>query len=597
MSLLARPKLLRAENRLILLFDRTFQKAANVRTLNYSRELPANVKRWFGSAIFAKQLDQILTEIIKQSILYADGQMKILTAASTGESTILTTEAVRMSKELSAEVSESIVRMLDNDAIYYQHPNKLAKRIEDLWGGERYKAVRFARTFTADVATASAVHRYRQYGVRYMEFDAKIDDRTSDQCRCLDGTIFDLEKGSVDAYRPPLHHHCLVAGTKIVTSSGDKNIKDIKIGDKVLTHLGHYMPVTETMSRFPEKLIDLHTSSYHVRITPNHPILLWDMYNGVYKWVEAGNLNVDDMVCTVNGYEFVLLVQECEPEQVYNISVQEDESYIANGIVVHNCRSDLVPLPITEEIDESRIYENRDFSDALKDPAQVDKAFQNIDKFNEKYRVSKYVLDQDLQARIMFEKGAWVGVEGPALGESAEQIVGKGRVDDVVSLEGTIRAHEADIRDMPQEHCFAFSSEGVIVLKKSGTVNQIDISLTDIPLLKGTIFTHNHPSGSSFSAADIRTACKVGLKEIRATGKYRTYIMRIVDGGNFREEMWDKISPVYDLKNEVVRNEFWAKIGRGELTPEEASVRHAHEVWSRTAKEISSIEYTYIEEI
>lgn len=283
MSLLTFPKLLRAENRLILLFDRTFRKATAIQTLNYSRELPANVKRWFGSAIFAKQLDQILTEIIKQSILYADGQMKILTAASTGESTILTTEAVRMSKELSAEVSESIVRMLDDDAIYYQHPNKLARRIEDLWGGERYKAVRFARTFTADVATGTAVHRYRQYGVRYMEFDAKIDDRTSDQCRCLDGTIFDLERGSVDAYRPPLHHHC---------------------------------------------------------------------------------------------------------------------------------RSDLVPLPITEEVDESRIFEKRDFSGVLEDPANVDKAFQNIDKFNEKYRVSKFVLDQDLRARIMFEKGAWVGVEG-----------------------------------------------------------------------------------------------------------------------------------------------------------------------------------------
>lgn len=296
MSLLSSPKLLRAENRLILLFSRTFQKATSIRTLDYTRELPRNVKRWFGSAVFSKQLDQLITEIIKQSILYADGQMKILTAAETGQATILTQEAVRMSKELSAEVSESIVRMLEVDAIYYEHPTKLAKKIQDLWGGERYKAVRFARTFTADVATASAVHRYRQYGVRYMVFDAKLDDRTSDQCRCLDGTIFDLEKGSVDAYRPPLHFHC---------------------------------------------------------------------------------------------------------------------------------RSDLAPLPITEEIDESRIFEKRDFSGALEDPAKVDKVFQNIDKFNEKYRVSTYVLDQDLRARIMFEKGAWVGVDGPALGELAEQIAPK----------------------------------------------------------------------------------------------------------------------------------------------------------------------------
>lgn len=303
MSLLQSPYILRAERRLISLFDRTFEKASNVLTLDYSKELPKNTKRWFGSATFSKQLDSLITEIIKQSLLYADGQMKILAAASVGESAILTKEAVRLSKDLSAEVAESIVRMLDDDAIYYQHPNKLARRIEDLWGGERYKAVRFARTFTADVATGTAVHRYRQYGVRYMEFDAKIDDRTSDQCRCLDGTIFDLERGSVDAYRPPLHHHC---------------------------------------------------------------------------------------------------------------------------------RSDLVPLPITEEVDESRIFEKRDFSGVLEDPANVDKAFQNIDKFNEKYRVSKFVLDQDLQARIMFEKGFSVGISGPDLETIMKQAptkTGTGLVD------------------------------------------------------------------------------------------------------------------------------------------------------------------------
>lgn len=83
----------------------------------------------------------------------------------------------------------------------------------------------------------------------------------------------------------------------------------------------------------------------------------------------------------------------------------EDESHIANGIVVHNCRSGLAPIPITREVDENMIFEKRDFSSVLDDPAKVDKAFQNIGKFNDKYRVSKYVLDQDLAAKIMFEKG------------------------------------------------------------------------------------------------------------------------------------------------------------------------------------------------
>ncbi len=412
--LLQSKNILKNEYLLIRLLDRTFQRACDMKTLNYKTELPNNVKKEFGKNIFGLQFDKLITEIIKESLIYADKTMKKMAAAKVNESYILTEEAVRISKDLSQEASESIVRILQDDAIYYEHPKTLSKRIVDLWGSEKYRAERFARTFTADVATATTVARYRQYGVRYMEFDAELDDRTTDQCRCLNGTIFDLTKDSVDRYRPPLHHHCVIKGTKINTSMGEKNIEDIVVGDMVLTHLGHYMPVTETMTRFPERLMDLHTSSYHVRITPNHPILQWDMFNGVYQWIDAGDLNEGDMICTVNGYEFIVAVQECEPEQVYNISVSVDESYVANGIVVHNCRSGLVPLT-DDEYKPDMEFENRNFDNVLDNTDDVTRAFKNIDTFNEKYRVSKFTLDQDLAARIMFDKGFSVGISGPDL--------------------------------------------------------------------------------------------------------------------------------------------------------------------------------------
>ena len=34
---------------------------------------------------------------------------------------------------------------------------------------------------------------------------------------------------------------------------------------------------------------------------------------------------------------------------VYNLAVEEDESYIANNVVVHNCRSILVPITTDDE--------------------------------------------------------------------------------------------------------------------------------------------------------------------------------------------------------------------------------------------------------
>ena len=37
------------------------------------------------------------------------------------------------------------------------------------------------------------------------------------------------------------------------------------------------------------------------------------------------------------------------PEKFYNLAVEVDESYIANGIVAHNCRSLLIPITMYEE--------------------------------------------------------------------------------------------------------------------------------------------------------------------------------------------------------------------------------------------------------
>ncbi len=269
MSLLNSRQTRKAENRLISLFDSNIEKSLKVSNLDYSREIPRNIKREFISRTYAVQLDNILTEIIMQSLMYADGQMKILSAAGMNESHILTEDAVKLSTELAQKIADSIIRTLEDDKIYYQHPNTLARGLLDLWEGERYKAIRFTRTFTADIATATTVHRYRQYGVQYMEFDAELDDRTTDQCRALHGTIFDLSKGCVDLYRCPLHH---------------------------------------------------------------------------------------------------------------------------------NCRSGLRPIPITQQIDTNKLFENRDFSG-------YEKAFKEIDVFNEKYRIDKLVLDADIEARIAGAKG------------------------------------------------------------------------------------------------------------------------------------------------------------------------------------------------
>lgn len=38
-------------------------------------------------------------------------------------------------------------------------------------------------------------------------------------------------------------------------------------------------------------------------------------------------------------------------ERLYNLAVEEDETYIANGVIVHNCRSVLIPITVYEEFE------------------------------------------------------------------------------------------------------------------------------------------------------------------------------------------------------------------------------------------------------
>jgi hypothetical protein len=38
---------------------------------------------------------------------------------------------------------------------------------------------------------------------------------------------------------------------------------------------------------------------------------------------------------------------------VYNLAVVDDESYVAEDVIVHNCRAVLVPVPIDVQVPES----------------------------------------------------------------------------------------------------------------------------------------------------------------------------------------------------------------------------------------------------
>ena len=91
---------------------------------------------------------------------------------------------------------------------------------------------------------------------------------------------------------------CVVAGTKIQTEFGLKNIEDIQVGDLVKTYKGLY-PVLNTWNE--DTLLEPTPECYEIEFEDGHKVICSDkhpfMVNG--EWISAKDLNVNDDVDTI----------------------------------------------------------------------------------------------------------------------------------------------------------------------------------------------------------------------------------------------------------------------------------------------------------
>ena len=154
---------------------------------------------------------------------------------------------------------------------------------------------------------------------------------------------------------------CFDGNTLVFTEDGFKPIKNIELGDKVYSHKGQLQIVTETMSREADDIIKIHTPTQTIITTKNHPFFIYD---GEFKFEEAfnltdseeiyllspimhsnrGNIKSDSKIFENNGMKYlgtrITYIEESEPQRVYNIGVENDESYLVTYdlIATHNCK-------------------------------------------------------------------------------------------------------------------------------------------------------------------------------------------------------------------------------------------------------------------
>lgn len=94
-----------------------------------------------------------------------------------------------------------------------------------------------------------------------------------------------------------------------------------------------------------------------------------------------------------------------------------------------------------------------------------------------------------------------------------------------------IKAEEKKIYKDNVEKAVLFDSRGnVLFCESSGASNYVKFSKEQLSRMKGATLTHNHPSSSTFSPADVSIMTEQGLDAIRATGISKTYQLKKLKG-------------------------------------------------------------------
>ena len=132
---------------------------------------------------------------------------------------------------------------------------------------------------------------------------------------------------------------CFPMGTQIATPRGSSAIEDLAAGEPLLGVNEEGAPVRATVRGLflaKNRLVAIHTDNGLLTATPEHPIGLW---TGGFQ--EAGQLGPGDRVRRwEEGRAVMDTIREVTPgaqeELVFNLQVSEPNTFVAEGVVVHN---------------------------------------------------------------------------------------------------------------------------------------------------------------------------------------------------------------------------------------------------------------------
>jgi predicted phage terminase large subunit-like protein len=175
-------------------------------------------------------------------------------------------------------------------------------------------------------------------------------NKTAHELRLTNGSLIKgIPASEPERFRGPQFHGgwCLPAGTLILMPDGTQRpVESIQAGNMVQTRFGPRMVTASALSGNPNQLAAIDCGATSLTLTTDHPVLVGT------RWVPAGELTEGDLVWVATSTPVaqsplskpialrqlaVRRVERLPNCPTYNLTVDGEHEYIANGIVVHNC--------------------------------------------------------------------------------------------------------------------------------------------------------------------------------------------------------------------------------------------------------------------
>jgi len=207
-------------------------------------------------------------------------------------------------KSFNDTVTDRVKNELKEGMTAGEGVDEISRRLRDVFDELRdWEVDRIARTEVMRASNFGTMDAYQEAGIKYKKWFTAPD--ACEACLEHEGEIIGIEDDFFDAEYgsgeyPPLHPNSYHKDTEAYTKDGFKKIKDIKVGEDVLslnpeTKDLEWVKVKNLISHFQDKLISFKSRNFDLEVTPEHSMFYqkrWDRRQGkeAFGFIEAKKL-------------------------------------------------------------------------------------------------------------------------------------------------------------------------------------------------------------------------------------------------------------------------------------------------------------------